>query len=287
MKAAIAGAALIAILMLRRKKNLLQSVSSESAPDIANLQNQYSVQENLTQAAEMAAMGGGAGAALGGPIGFVVGTAVGWAAGLIALAIRGGVRMGLEIRKIVRKKYRELGFPNETPANEFLLFATMMGATSRILAIDRFGKVYVPYYEDNGKNYPEASTFNRQSLESYIDTFWTAFTEFRKYTPELADIISRLGRLPYGNPAYLTLDLEMGGKWTQTGEGKPLEDVPFLWTKKPRLGKPVPKELMVYTGRLAENPLAYQMALRWAARKFGVQNEPWCVSAINALTGGN
>lgn len=282
MKLVIAGAALVVILSLRRKKDIPPSVSDKSAPDIIRLQNQYSVAENLTQAVEFASYGGGIGATLGGPIGLVVGTAIGWAAGLIALALRGGVRMGLEIRKIVRNKYREMGFPAQ--ADEFLLFATMLGATSRALGIGSDGNVYLPISGNHAIDWP--ASFDRQSLESYIDTFWGVLAGYERNTPELNAIIARLDRPhwpPIDAPVVHSISL-VPGKWRGTDAGQSLEDVPYLNSMNPRLHKPWGGKL-VYFGRLAESPLAYKVALKWAAKKFGVSNEPWCVSAIEQIAG--
>lgn len=284
MKPLIAGAALVAILLLRKKKDVLKDVKDKSTPDIIALQNQYSVTENLTQAVEFASYGAGIGATLGGPIGLVVGAAVGWAAGLIALALRGGVRMGLEIRRIVRSKYREMGFPKQ--ADEFLLFATMLGATSRALGIGSDGNLYVPISGNHAIDWP--ASFDRTSLESYMDTFWGVLTGYERNTPELNAIIARLARPnwpPIDAPVIHKLSL-VPGKWRGTDEGQSLEDVPYLNSMNPRLDVPWGGKL-VYFGRLAESPLAYKVALKWAAKKFGVSNEPWCISAIEQITGGD
>lgn len=291
-KVLIAGGALIAIIALRSRKKIdaITSISQESAPRISQLQQDYSLGENLTRAAELVAMGAGAGAGIGGPIGGVVGAAVGWAAALIAAALRGGVEMGAEIRKMIRNQYKEAGFPNTTQAMEFLTFATYLGATDVPFGVGEDGRVYL------AKNAPRGDSARRDNIEGFINTFWSVLLNFERVSPALKRFYNERGyypggsaERPYGdsrNQGVLYFRIEMpDGRWKGTKPGQSLADVPWLSTKHPECGVLVQGVRMVYTGLLRENPGAYRVALSWAAKTYGVQNEAWALNAVNAITG--
>lgn len=290
--AIIAGAAVALILLLRRKK-ALEVVQEKVNFEVDRLRSKFSVNQNLAMAVEFASFGGGAGFALGGPIGFVVGTGVGWVAGLIALAIRGGVRMGLEVRNAIAAQFRELGFPNEAAAMDFLIFAVYLVSTNRCLTVCENGQIQVPFLPDRAHWGGESQA---GTIEGYVDTFWSMLfpstVQPDKCTTALRELISRNG---HGSREYIDgyqvgtpdrpvhFDLALPpGRWGGTKKGGSLEDVPFLATLAPALDVPHMRR-RIYTGLLRENPTALKLALRWSATKFGVQNASWLNEAIDTL----